>query len=458
MIRGDLDHIARLLGGTLRGSAAAFAGVAIDTRRLQPGALFVALPGARTDGHAFLAQARAAEAAGALVNQMDAAVDLPQVVVPDPRAALIALATHWRAQFTGPVVALTGSNGKTTVKEMIAAILGQQGPVWATPGNYNNELGLPLSLLGLDPQRHWAAVFELGANHPGEIAELAAWARPRIGLITQAGRAHLEGFGSVEGVARAKGELLAALPAEGVAVINADDPFAAYWAGLTHARVIRFGFAPDAEVRADPAQRRMRIDSAGARQVFRLATPAGEADVALEFLGLHNLRNALAAAAVGEALGLSTAVIAAGLADARPAPGRLNWLVGRNGARLIDDSYNANPTSLRAAVAVLAELAGERWLVLGDMGELGGDGVVMHGEIGAFARERGISRLYAVGPLSASAVETFGAGARHFADQAQLVRGLSADLARCTVPPTILVKGSRRMAMEGVILALRQVD
>lgn len=458
MIRGDLDHVARLLGGRLHGPAAAFAGVAIDTRRLQSGALFVALPGARTDGHAFLSQARGAGAAGALVSRLDAAVDLPQVVVPDPRAALIALALHWRAQFTGPVVALTGSNGKTTVKEMIAAILGGQGPVWATPGNYNNELGLPLSLLGLDPERHWAAVFELGANHPGEIAELTAWARPWIGLITQAGRAHLEGFGSIEGVARAKGELLAALPPEGVAVINADDLFAAYWAGLTHARVIRFGFSLDADVRTDPSQRRMLTDSAGARQVFRLVTPAGEADVALGFLGLHNLRNALAAAAVGEALGLSTATIAAGLARARPAPGRLNWLIGRNGARLIDDSYNANPTSLQAAVAVLAELAGERWLVLGDMGELGENGAALHGEIGTYARDRGISRLYAVGPLSTAAVETFGAGARHYGDQAQLVAGLSVDLARCAAPPTILVKGSRRMAMEGVIMALRQVD
>ena len=180
--------------------------------------------------------------------------------------------------------------------------------------------------------------------------------------------------------------------------------------------------------------------------------------MALGFLGLHNLRNALAAAAVGEALGLSTAAIAAGLADARPAPGRLNWLVGRNGARLIDYSYNANPTSLQAAVAVLAELAGERWLVLGDMAELGENGAALHGEIGACARDRGISRLYAVGPLSASAVETFGTGARHYGDQAQLVVGLSADLARCAAPPTILVKGSRRMAMEGVITALRQVD
>jgi UDP-N-acetylmuramoyl-tripeptide--D-alanyl-D-alanine ligase len=458
MIRGDLDHVARLLGGKLHGSAALFAGVTIDSRRLQAGALFVALPGAQTDGHAFLGQARAAGAAGALVSRLDATVELPQVVVPDPRAALIALAIHWRAQFTGPVVALTGSNGKTTVKEMIAAILGTQGPVWATPGNYNNELGLPLSLLGLDPGLHWAAVFELGANHSGEIAELTAWTRPRIGLITQAGRAHLEGFGSVEGVARAKGELLAALPPEGVAVINADDPYADYWAGLTAARVMRFGLSPHAQVRTDPAQRRMAVDDAGARQLFRLTTPAGEAEVALGFLGRHNLRNALAAAAVGVALDLPMEAIAAGLARAQPAPGRLNWLLGRDGTHLIDDSYNANPTSLQAAVEVLAEVSAQGWLVLGDMAELGENGAALHGEIGAFARDRGISRLYAVGPLSAAAVETFGAGARHYTDQGQLVAAIAADLARCTVPPTILVKGSRRMAMEGVITALRQVD
>lgn len=457
-MRGDLAHVARLLGGDLHGNAAAFAGVTIDTRQLSPGALFVALPGARTDGHGFLAQAQARGAAGALVQRMDPTVALPQVAVTNTRAALIALACYWRGQFVGPVVALTGSNGKTTVKEMVAAILRTQGDVWATPGNYNNELGLPLSLLGLDPERHWAAVFELGANHAGEIAELATWARPGMGLVTQAGRAHLEGFGSLEGVARAKGELLAALPADGVAIINADDPFAAYWEGQTQARVIRFGFSSAADVHTDPLQCQMRIDDAGARQLFQWVTPTGEAAAALRFLGRHNLRNALAAAAVGEALGLSPATVAAGLAAAHPAPGRLNWFVGRDGVRLIDDSYNANPTSLRAAVEVLAELEGEGWLVLGDMAELGEDAASMHAEMGAFAREQGIARLYAVGPLSAAAVETFGRGARHFADQPQLLDGLEADLAHCPVPPTVLVKGSRRMAMERVIAALRQVD
>ena len=456
MIRGGLGATAQRLGGRLHGADRPFAGVGIDTRRLEPDALFVALPGERVDGHAFLADALQRGAAGALVSRCDPDVSLPQVIVPDVHAALIGLAVDWRAAFEGPVVALTGSNGKTTVKEMIAAILRTRGQVWATPGNYNNELGVPLSLLGLEPARHRAAVFELGANHVGEIAQLTAWVRPQVGLITQAGRAHLEGFGSVEGVARAKGELIAGLRPDGVAVINADDPFAAYWTTLAPGRVVRFGFAPQADVRADPAACRVTVDASGLAQVFELRTPSGAVEARLGFLGRHNLRNALAAAAVGEALGLPLADVAAGLAAACPAPGRLNWLVGTGGVRLIDDTYNANPTSMAAAIDVLAELPGERWLVVGDMGELGAEAAALHAEMGAHARVRGVDRLYACGTLSAAAVDAFGGDARHFADQGELIDGLLGDLGACKAPPTLLIKGSRRMAMERVVAALKQ--
>jgi UDP-N-acetylmuramoyl-tripeptide--D-alanyl-D-alanine ligase len=458
VIRGELGAIAERLGAEQHGTGGSFAGVAIDTRRLVPGALFVALPGSRVDGHAFLADARAAGAAGAVVMRLDPTVDLPQLVVPDGHSALVTLALDWRAAFKGPVVALTGSNGKTTVKEMVASILGVQGEVWATPGNYNNALGVPLSLLGLDPQRHVAAVFELGANHAGEIAQLTEWVRPDVGLITQAGRAHLEGFGSLEGVARAKGELIAGLSAQGVAVINGDDRFAAYWAGLAKGRVVYFGLAPEAAVRTDPAACRVVIDAASLSQAFTLVTPTGEAPVRLGFPGRHNVRNALAAAAVGEALGLPIETIATGLRAARPAPGRLNWLIGSDGVRVIDDTYNANPTSMAAAIDVLAEMTGERWLVMGDMGELGAEAAALHGEMGARARAQGIDRLYALGSLSAAAIDAFGGGGRHFADQDELIACLSQELKRSAATLTLLVKGSRYMAMERVVAALRQED
>lgn len=456
MIRGHLGEIVGLLGGLLRGADRPFTGVSIDTRQLTPEALFIALGGSRVDGHAFLAQALERGAAGALVSRFAPDVPLPQLVVTDVRAALEALAVHWRATFAGPVVALTGSNGKTTVKEMIAAILRTRGEVWATPGNYNNELGVPLSLLGLDPARHEAAVFELGANHAGEIAQLTRWVRPDVGLITQAGRAHLEGFGSLQGVAQAKGELIAGLAPGAVAVINADDAFAPYWTTLAPGRVVRFGLAPQADVRMDPAACRLAADADGVAQIFLLQTPSGATEVRLGFLGRHNLRNALAAAAVGEALGLSVEAIAAGLAAARPAPGRLNWLIGTGGVRVVDDTYNANPTSMAAAIDVLAELPGERWLVIGDMGELGLDAAALHAEMGAYARTQGIDRVYACGPLSAAAVDAFGAGASHFADQDTLIDGLLGDLGHCKALPTLLIKGSRRMAMERVVAALEQ--
>lgn len=456
MIRGDLGAAAQRLGGRLHGADGAFAGVSIDTRRLERGALFVACAGSQVDGHAFLPQALERGAAGAIVTRFDPAVALPQLVVTDARAALVALAVHWRGAFRGPVVALTGSNGKTTVKEMIAAMLGTRGEVWATPGNYNNELGVPLSLLGLDPARHEAAVFELGANHAGEIDQLTRWVRPDVGLITQAGRAHLEGFGSLEGVARAKGELIAGLAPGAVAAINADDAFAPYWTTLAPGRVVRFGFAVHAEVRTDRDACRVAPTDTGMAQHFRLITPSGEAQVQLGFLGTHNLRNALAAAAVGEALGWSVAEIAAGLGMARPAPGRLNWLIGTGGVRVIDDTYNANPTSMVAAIDVLAEVPGERWLVIGDMAELGAEAAALHAETGIHARAQGIDRLYAWGPLSAAAVDAFGAGARHFADQGALIDCLLGDLGGCKVPPTLLIKGSRRMAMERVVATLKQ--
>ena len=441
-----LARLAHTVGGRLHGDDRAFSGVGTDTRALEPKQLFVALRGARFDGHAFAAAAAAAGAAGALV---DHAVDapLPQVVVDDTLVALTRYASAHRAGFTGPVVGVTGSNGKTSVKEMTAAILRRGGPVLATRGNLNNHIGVPLTLLGLDAAQH-AAVVELGANHPGEIAALAATARPTVGVVTNAGPAHLEGFGDVAGVARAKGELFAALPADGVAVINAADAHAPTWRALAaHCTRVEFALDADADYAAQSAG--VRVTEAGG-QAFELTTPVGDIDVELPVPGLHNVANALAAAAAAIAAGASLADVRGALAALAPVAGRLRTRRARGGARVIDDTYNANPASLDAALGVLARAAGRRWLVLGDMGELGAQREALHAAAGARARATGIERLFALGPLAAVAADAFGGG-ECFSDAAALGARVAAELAPDV---TVLVKGSRSMRLERVVAAL----
>jgi len=350
-----LAQAALRLDAELIGADAPFARVLTDTRQLRAGDLYVALQGERFDGHEFLAQAQAAGAVGALVSRrVDHA--LPQLLVGDTLTALQLYGASWRADFDLPVVAVTGSNGKTTTKQMLAAIFAARGPVLATQGNLNNHIGVPLTLLSLRAE-HRTAVIEMGANHPGEIALLARLARPQIGVVTQAGDAHLEGFGSREGVARAKGELFAALGAGGIAVINADDMYAPLWREMAgEASVLSFGFHEDADVRAVQVQP-WSLEMPTAMR-FELQTPEGRSTVELPLPGRHNIANALAAAACGVALGLAAEEIAQGLSRMQLPQGRVNWKHTPAGARVIDDSYNANPTSLRAGLELLAQVLG----------------------------------------------------------------------------------------------------
>lgn len=444
MIETRLAALAPVLDARQCGPDTPIRGASTDTRTLAPGALFVALRGARFDGHAFLAEAQARGAAAALVEEPVPASTLPQLVVGDSREALGRLAAFWRARFEVPLIAVTGSNGKTTVKEMLAGILRMRGPVLATRGNLNNDIGVPLTLLELAPG-HRAAVIEMGANHPGEIALLAGLARPTVGVITQCAPAHLEGFGTVAGVARAKGELLAHLDPQGTAVINLDDPYAPLWRELAAGRrCIGFALDRDAEVTA-----RWQCGADGTE--LHMRTPAGSIETRLALPGRHNVANALAAAAAAGAAGAAPSEIAAGLAAVRPVRGRLELKAGLRHARLIDDTYNANPASLEAGLAVLAAYPGRRWLVLGDMGELGPDAPAYHERVGRSARRCGIERLYAAGVLSKFAAAAFGDGGRHFADRDALVTALREDLGPDT---TVLVKGSRAMQMERVVAAL----
>jgi UDP-N-acetylmuramoyl-tripeptide--D-alanyl-D-alanine ligase len=449
-MKRTLAEFARACGGRLSGSDAAYTDVVSDSRTLSSQQLFVALKGPRFDGHEFVGAAHALGAAGALVDA-EQPVELAQIIVPDTQAALERAARGWRAHFRGALVGVAGSNGKTTAKEMTAAILGQSGNCLATRGNLNNHIGVPLTLLRLTPA-HRSAVVEMGANRAGEVAALVAIARPTIGMITNAGAEHLEGFGSLEGVARAEGEMVAGLAAGATAVINADDEFAGLWRALTPARVVTFGVREPADFSATEVH--TAVGAEGFRTQFRLTAPAGSAAIRLAVGGAHNVANALAAAAAAASAGASLEHIATGLAAVRAVPGRLQFKQGAGGAWLIDDSYNANPSSMRAAIEVLGSLAGRKWLVLGDMAELGEFAAAAHSEIGEFARAQGVERLYATGSLAVRAVDSFGAGAQWFADAAALTAALTRELGRAGPEVRLLIKGSRVNRLERVVDAL----
>lgn len=445
MLNLRLSEVALWTHGNVVGSDCELRGVATDSRMLRGGELFIALSGEHHDGHDHVAAAAARGAAAALVARRVEA-ELPQVVVADPLVALGDLASAVRAQRNARVVGITGSNGKTTVKTLVAAILCGHGRTHVTAGNFNNEIGLPLTLLAMPADTEYA-VLEMGAGKPGDIAWLAAIARPEIGLVNTIAPAHLERMGSMEGVAETKGALYQALPSDGVAIINADDAFAGFFAGLAGSRrVLRFGLDHAADIGADIGA----MDAQGSR--FVLHTPQGDIDVALPLPGRHNIANALAAAAIGCALEVPLERIAHGLRHVGAVSGRLRTLPMAGGWTLVDDSYNANPGSVAAAIDALALAAGERWLVLGDMAELGPDAERLHAGIGELARARGIDRLFGTGRLSAAAVAAFGAGGAHFADQAALVDALRADL---HAGVTCLVKGSRSSAMDRVVTMLQ---
>ncbi len=438
-----LADVAVWTKGALHGADTVVNDVFTDTRKPVAGAIFVALKGKNFDAHDYLAQAKAGGAAAALLAR-PADVDLPQVVVADTLLALGDLASAIRAQRRARVAAITGSNGKTTVKTLLASILAQCGKTHVNAGNLNNEIGLPLSILAM-PEDARYAVLEMGAGKPGDIAYLAAVARPEIAVVNNVAPAHLERMGSLDGIAQTKAAIYAALPAHGIAVINADDSFADYFAGMAATRrVLRFGIERAADVRAE-------IRASGAHSEFALITPSGRIDVNLPLPGRHNVMNALAAAALALAFEAPLAAIKQGLETAAPVAGRLIRHAMPGGWSLIDDSYNANPGSAAAAIATLAAEPGETWLVLGDMRELGADADKLHAQIGALAKQSGIAHLYTVGERSAHASAAFGANARHFASQEELGAALAATVHPDTV---VLVKGSRGSAMERVVRAL----
>ena len=427
-----------------------FTGVSTDTRSITAGDLFVALRGPNFDGAAFIQAATQSGAVAALINadsspSMRATTSsIPFIVVDDTRLALGRLAAYWRMQFTLPVVAVTGSNGKTTVKEMLASILTAMGgsdTVLATAGNFNNDIGLPLTLLKLR-SNHRYAVIEMGMNHAGEIDYLSRLTRPNIALINNAGSAHLAGLGTVEAVARAKGEIFFGLSPQGIAIINADDLYAPLWRELIGARtVIDFGLEQNVAIHAQwqPTDPNAHI---------LVTTPMGKFSAQLRVPGAHNVRNALAATAAAVALQVPLHAIARGLENFSGVVGRMQHKSALHGAQLIDDSYNANPASLRAALKVLMQSAGKKILVLGDMGELGDDAVRMHSEVGAEAHHMGIAHLFALGELTRHTVQHFGAGATHFDRIEDLLEALEKNLDAHT---TVLVKGSRFMHMERVV-------
>ncbi|MDE2197083.1 MAG: UDP-N-acetylmuramoyl-tripeptide--D-alanyl-D-alanine ligase [Gammaproteobacteria bacterium] len=442
-----LADVARVTGGRLLGSDRVFTRVSSDTRKLAAGELFVAFKGPHFDGHAFLPQAEKLGAAGALVEH-SVPCHLPQVIVNNTRRALGVYAAHWRRQFSMPLIGVTGSSGKTTVKEMLASILRRRGATLATRGNMNNDIGLPLTLLELDSEQR-AAVIEMGTNHPGEIGYLARITAPTVGVVTNAGAAHLEFLGSVEGVAREKGALFAQLGAEDVAIINADDAQAGLWRELARGRRQHtFGLSGKTDFHPQPDS--LKSSMTGTWQ-FQLVCPQGRVDIRLSLPGRHNVLNALAAAAAAAAAGAGLDDVAAGLANVPATAGRLVMLPGPHDCRLIDDTYNANPLSLHAAMEFAVSLGEPVWLVLGDMGELGEGAAALHAQCGEMARRSGIVRLFTFGNLSRQTAEHFGAGAAHFSALQPLIEALRTGL-RPGI--TLLVKGSRSMRMERVVEAL----
>jgi UDP-N-acetylmuramoyl-tripeptide--D-alanyl-D-alanine ligase len=458
----DTATAAQAISARLEGGNAWFDGVSTDSRVVRPGELFVALKGERFDGHEFVAQAFERGAAAAVVAaehearlaELSAGAGKSLLAVNDPLQALGSLAAFWRRRFTLPVVAVVGSNGKTTVKEMTAAILRAASGtdrVLATAGNLNNQIGLPLMVLRLRAT-HSVAVFEIGMNHAGETASLGAVAQPTIAVLNNAQREHQEFMQSVADVAAEHATVLATLQPGGIAVVNADDDYAPFWNEVIARRnaegasltVRDFGLRAPATVIG-----RVRAQSWGS--VVEVATPEGSVTIELKMLGRHNVSNALGAVAAATAAGATLEAVAQGLGTFRPIAGRLETKAGRSGATLIDDSYNANPDSVRAAIAVLVHAPGPKWLVLGDMGEVGEQGAAFHREIGECARAAGVDRLLTLGELTAHAVEAFGPGGEHFSRSEDLVAAIESDLGPQV---TVLVKGSRFMRMERVVAAL----
>ncbi len=438
-----MQQIADWVQAPLVGVDSPVLGVSIDSRTMQPGELYVALRGERFDGHEFIPQVSELGAAGLMVEEIPN-TSLPFIRVDNSRLALGDLAHGYRSRFDLPTVAITGSNGKTTVKEMVRQILSATANVCATEGNLNNEIGVPLTLLRLVEESEYLVV-EMGANAPGEIGYLTDLVAPSIALVTCASEAHLAGFGSLHGVAAAKGEIYSRLGPTGTALINLDDPFFEYWQGLLDSQQ-QFSFGLDQA--ADFHAREIKL----ANNQFILVTPTGEIEVVLPVLGKHNIINAVAAAGVCSLLGIDLSQIASQLALFEAAPGRLTQVQGVHGARLINDTYNANPSSVTAAVVAVQSLPGDSWMALGDLAELGEEGVRLHQELGKNIKSLGISRLFTIGAQSQAAATAFGDGAEHFNSLDEMIERLKSCL---TKNICLVVKGSRSAGMERVVTALQ---
>jgi UDP-N-acetylmuramoyl-tripeptide--D-alanyl-D-alanine ligase len=462
-----LSEIAHAVQGKLIGQDLAIDSVSIDTRTLEAGQLYIAIKGKNFDGNDYINRAEMAGASAAIIHQVGKAT-IPHIVVNDTHLALAELAGAWR-RHAGQgnengqisVVGVTGSNGKTTAKEMIAAMLSVNGNVLFTQGNLNNDIGVPLTLLKLNDS-HRYAVIEMGANHPGEIEYTSRYAQADVVVITNAGEAHIEGFGSLDGVAGTKGEIIQTLKKEGIAVINHDDNYFDYWKSVAGVRkIVSFGLNSAANVKADAIKTEIRINqnfatrsnamSAEFLTTFEALTEQGVVSITLKLAGAHNVLNALAAIAVGLALGLDLKQIQQGLVTVKPVTGRLQPLVGRLGNIIIDDTYNANSASLKAGLDVVKTCAGEPWLVLGAFGELGSESPLMHEEMGKLIKSSGIVRLLATGSDARNTVEAFGKGATFFDSQIELIDTLKQELKG---NETILIKGSRVQRMENVAAAL----
>ena len=441
----SMQEAARVLGVDGQFADVTFSSVSHDTRTLMPGSLYVALRGERLDGHEFIKDAIAKGAAGLLVDH-EADYDLPSLVVPDTLLGLQLLASEWRSRFFCPVVGITGSNGKTTVKEMVGAILQKAGQTLVTRGNYNNHIGVPLTLLELKPE-HDFAVIEMGMNHAGELSQLTAMVRPNVVVINNAAAAHLEGLGSVENVARAKGEIIEGLNHNGIAILNGDDEFISLWQQLAATRqTLTFGFSEACEVRG--------VDVVtGPENTMTVRHAGGEFELVLSVPGRHNLSNALAASAVALSLDIDPDVIVQVLKEFQGVKGRMQMLQHASGACIIDDTYNANPASLDAALQVLAGRPGKKILVLGDMGELGADTAAMHLGVGERVASLGIDQVLTMGNLTAATSKAFGDNGHHFKQIDDLSKVARENLHRDT---TMLIKGSRAMGMERLVKALME--
>lgn len=445
MITANLLEISKYLTNTtLFGENITFQGCNTDTRTLKEGNLYIALKGENFDGHDFVDQAISKGAVAVLVEKK-LKIDIPQLVVLNSKIALGELANFWRNQLQTKIIAITGSNGKTTTKEMLASILKEQFNILATQGNLNNDIGVPLTLFQLNKE-HQYAVIEMGANHPKEIGYLTNIAQPQVAVITNCSPAHLEGFGSIEGVAQTKGEIYHGLLNKGIAIINADDHFADYWCGLnSEHQIIKFGLEKQAHIIAK------NISFEGLKTTFTLSTSSDEIEIKLNVAGKHNLMNALAASSCAIALNIDLKIIAQGLEKMQPVNGRLQAISGIRNTTLLNDTYNANPASLKAALQVLANCPAPRWVALGNMLELGENAAQFHQQAGEFAQHLDIEGFVATGELSKHAIEGFGKQGFYFEKQEDLIAFLKENL---PANATLLVKGSRGSKMERVVSAL----